>query len=171
MRRECPKCGKRFNVADECNLDAIMHRCRECGYEGVLRIFVGIDSDVDSDVDSVQTHVADIRRQMSDPMFVDLYNGINYPITPGKVHVVGRDAPGSKATILLNTGSNMMVSRNQFYVELKNYEGHYRACISLHENAKNEMMVGNEVLSKGDVIILDDGDILDICGYKLKYQK
>lgn len=121
----------------------------KCGYEDMLRNYMD-----ESAVSSLS--------------LLDIAQGTTYPLDPGR-HLVGRDAPGSQATVRLKT-DNMMVSRNHFYIDVRHVEGKLKAYISLHENAKNAMLVEDDALSVGDVVTLNDGDVLDICGCRLKYQ-
>lgn len=155
MERKCPDCGHVVRVADNAAAD-LMLRCSGCGSVNMLKSYL--------DVVPEQVSVPD--RKL--PRLVEVVSAKPYPLSVGK-SVAGRRRDGSSADLQLET-SNKFVSRNQFYIEVLDLNDRYKTCISHYENAPNKAKIGNDVLVPEDVMVLNDGDVINICGYELRYE-
>lgn len=153
MERKCPDCGHVVRVADNAAAD-LMLRCAGCGSVNMLKSYL--------ETDSVQSP----ERRL--PRLVEVVTSRSYPLAVGK-SVAGRRREGSAADLQLET-SNKFVSRNQFRIEVLDLNGRYKTCISHYENAPNRAKIGADVLLPDDVMVLNDGDIIDICGFELRYE-
>jgi hypothetical protein len=136
----------------------IMLKCSQCGSVDMLRNYLPV-----VDVKEDQEGKAPL------PRLVDLASSIPYPLPVGS-YLAGRSGGGADVALQINTGSDRLLSRKHFYVEVIALNGSYKTCLSRHEDAKNKTMVGDDVLSADDVIVLHDGDVIDVCGYKLRYE-
>ena len=156
MRKKCPTCGRIINVANDAPAD-MMIKCGDCKATNLLCNYL--------DVDVAETPVSVGTRTL--PKFVDMHTAKEYSLAAGE-HVVGKKKQGSLADVQLETDSRY-VSRNQCYAEVIDANGRYKTCIAHHERALNQTMVGEEQLCNDDVMVLNDGDIINICGFQLKY--
>jgi phage FluMu protein Com len=159
MEKRCPNCQHVVRIADNAAAD-LMLKCPACGRVNMLQNYQELIA-VAKEVEQSQ-HKCDL------PKLVDVVSARKYPLTVGKA-VVGRMRPGSQAQVQVATDNNY-VSRNQFYIEVLNLNGRYKTCISSHEKASNKTMVGDDVLCHDDVMVLNDGDIINICGFELRYE-
>lgn len=157
MEKKCPNCQHVVRIADNAAAD-LMLKCSACGQVNMLQNYLGVDS--------LQEDPEQPKRDL--PKLVDVVSARKYPLTVGKA-VVGRMRPGSPAQVQVATDNNY-VSRNQFYVEVLELNGRYKTCISSHEKASNQTKVGDDVLCLDDVMVLNDGDVINVCGFELRYE-
>lgn len=160
MEKRCPNCQHVVRVADNAAGD-LMLKCSACGRVNMLQNYQHV-MPVQEETEPVEQSKPDL------PKLVDVVSARKYPLTVGKA-VVGRMRPGSNAQVQMATDNNY-VSRNQFYVEVLDLNGRYKTCISSHEKASNKTMVGDDVLCHDDVMVLNDGDIINVCGFELRYE-
>lgn len=157
MERKCPQCGRIVVVAGNAAPD-LMIKCPQCGSVDMLRNYHPV-VDVQKEEEGKSTL----------PRLVDLVSSRPYPLPVGS-YLAGRSGGGADVALQINTGSDRLLSRKHFYVEVIALNGSYKTCLSCHEDAKNKTTVGDDVLSGDDVIVLHDGDVIDVCGYKLRYE-
>ena len=155
MEKKCPNCGHIVRVADNISLD-IMHKCRSCGTTDLIKNYITVGEEV-------QVEYAGAL-----PELVDMLKGKAYPLSVGR-QIVGKCKAGSVAQVQIET-ENGYVSRYQFYVEVLKLATRYKTCISCHESAKNKTKVGDDDLCHGDIMVLNEGDIIDVCGLRLMYK-
>ena len=86
-------------------------------------------------------------------------------------NVVGRKASASSADIQILTAENRRMSREHIVIEVKKIAGrgvvHY---ISLYKERLNPTFIGNEKMEYGDVLELNDGDIIKLPDCTLKFE-
>jgi hypothetical protein len=155
MEKKCPVCGQIVRVADNIGSD-LMHKCKGCGSTDLIKNYISVDN----------VSVPESRGAV--PELVDIIQGKSYPLSVGR-QIVGKCKPGSDAQVQIET-ANAYVSRYQFYVEVLELPTRYKTCIWCHESAKNKTKVGDDELAFGDVMVLNDSDIIDVCGLQLKYK-
>lgn len=153
MEIKCPDCGHIVKVADNAAPD-LMLKCSGCSNVNMLK--------------SYQAVTPSQEKKARLPRLVEVAGAKEYPLTAGK-SLVGRRRDGSTADLQLET-SNKYVSRNQFYIEVLELNGRYKTCISHYDQAPNGTKVGDDQLLKDDVMVLKDGDVINICGYELRYE-
>lgn len=86
-------------------------------------------------------------------------------------NVVGRKASASTADFQISTAENRRMSREHVVIEVKKIAGrgvvHY---ISLYKERLNPTFIGNEKMEYGDVLELNDGDIIKLPDCTLKFE-
>ena len=157
MERKCPECGHIVMVAGNAASD-IMLKCSQCGSVDMLRNYKPVAT-----VEKKSENKATL------PRLVDLASSKAYPLPVGS-YLAGRSGGGAEVALQINTGADRLLSRKHFHVEVLELNGSYKTCLSCHEDAKNVTKVGDDILSGYDVRVLHDGDVIDVCGYKLKYE-
>lgn len=86
-------------------------------------------------------------------------------------NVIGRKTPSSTADFKINTGDDLIMSREHLAIEVKNVAGkgvvHYA---SLFKERVNETRIGNDRLFYGDTVVLRHGEKIQLPGLLLKFE-
>lgn len=173
---KCPECGAFLTIEDSPNNAGKKVKCPVCKTVNVYEKFRRPGSadhaekgkEEDSTTSVVQNRVSAVL------VLVDQDTGIRYKLREGR-NTVGRmtHQSASKADVAITKGEgceDMGFSREHMIIEVKAMkDGFLHAFISNYKN-KNRTCVNGEELAEGDVLGLNNGDIIKSSATVLRFE-
>lgn len=157
---KCPKCGKYFALKNEPTDINVMVRCLACSESAPYFQLKSVEEEV---VISKPPRRLPVLRLISPTNMV-------YYLKVGQ-NVIGRYAATSKADIQIDTAPLKHISREHAIIDVKEANGNYMCCFSLHKKEINDTYVSDRKVLYGDSVCLNPGDRLFLPDHTiLEYQ-
>lgn len=181
IKVKCPYCSNMLKVRakSRTGIENVQMMCPVCKQKFPFKQCVKVaDSDDDTKYKDGEdrTHLGETANQKSTEnsvigiLTVQGNGKETYNLKIGR-NVVGRKASASTADIQIATAENRRMSRKHVVIEVKKIAGrgmvHY---ISLYKERLNPTFIGNEKMEYGDVLELNDGDIIRLPDCNLKFE-
>lgn len=185
IKIKCPQCGAVLSVKPMAGLQTKNVTCPVCKYKGLFTTFkIHAPNQQESNDFSDSTQYAGGGGHGGFSDDTDLGHKFNQ--SPGQLrvlptgqvfrlkegrNVIGRQAAHSSANIQLPTGSGRRMSREHIVIDVQNINGKgMTAYISLFKKEVNKTLVNGNQLVYGDMIVLKDGNVVDLPDMQVRYE-
>ena len=176
VKVKCPKCGSILKIGKRDGMENMNLTCPLCGYKDLFKIYIPVDSQQtinkeDTDFNGDKTQLNDKTEVMKKSMTIGRLrcNGKVYALSEGE-NIIGRKAETSKATIQI-ADETRKISREHITITVisvgKNTVQHR---LQLCKKDVNTTLLNNEKLQPGDIMILNNGDVITLPGAKLVFE-
>lgn len=184
LKIKCPNCGAVLTVKNVPNIETKSVPCPICKQKAPFTRFkvLNLNQDARTAVPGGGwtpggEHTINLMSQGAAPggsnmtigTLVMPATGMRFPLKPG-LNILGRNAQSSSATIKLNTGQSMRMSREHMVINVEQTPGKgYVHSAKLYKQQVNDTYVNNDKLSFGDCVVLKDGDRIKLPDMELVF--
>lgn len=177
VRVKCPKCGSILKIGKREGMETKNLTCPICGYKGLFTTYIPLDSQQatkkeDTDYDGDRTQTDDETEVMKKSMSIGRLrcNGKVYELKEGE-NIIGRKAESSEATIQIADDSRRTSRRHIAITVIRVGKNTVQHRLQLSKEKVNTTLLNNEKLQPGDIMILNNGDVITLPhGAKLVFE-
>ncbi|MBR3831338.1 MAG: FHA domain-containing protein [Muribaculaceae bacterium] len=177
VRVKCPKCGSILKIGKREGMEKMNLTCPICGYKGLFSTYIPLDSQQatkkdDTDIDSDKTQNDDETEVLKKSMSIGRLrcNGQVYELKEGE-NIIGRKADSSEATIQIADETRRMSRRHITITVIRVGKNTVQHRLQLSKEKVNTTLLNNEKLQPGDIMILNNGDVITLPhGAKLVFE-
>lgn len=182
---KCPFCGAVLSVKYQAGIESKNVTCPVCKHKYPFSQFKQTNNN--SNTSDCDTEYPDKNKngyyKTEDSSFTEMPKmnsiiGRLTVISTGEIfqlktgrNVIGRKTPSSTADFKINTGNDLIMSREHLVIDVRNVAGkgvvHYA---SLFKERVNETRIGNDRLFYGDTVVLRHGEKIQLPGLLLKFE-
>lgn len=176
VRVKCPKCGSILKIGKREGMEKMNLTCPLCDYKGLFSTYISMDladaAKEETNYEGDQTQTDSETEVMQKSMSIGRLrcNGQVYALSEGE-NIVGRKAESSEATIQIPDESRRMSRRHITITVIRVGKNTVQHRLQLSKKEVNTTLLNNEKLQPGDIMILNNGDVITLPhGAKLVFE-